>query len=222
MAGRPFYSDAQREAVIKAVLEDGLSARKAVEEARLGRLEVGPFDMPVSTAQGIVRHAKMFRTRENFSDRLAQAADRLLSVAERGVADAEKRNSENDGDHLEARRAAELLLRVQKLVNTMDLSADLKFRESETDEPPATETPDNDAARELIEAVRRSQAEKEQVAQQAPAGHSQPDPELRKRIGQIYANPSAGAESAADRKARERAEMARKLGIARELGIDDE
>jgi hypothetical protein len=65
MGSGPIYSDEQRAAIIEAVLEDGLSARRAVEEARLGGLGIAAFEMPVSTAQGIVRHAKPRATRDD-------------------------------------------------------------------------------------------------------------------------------------------------------------
>jgi hypothetical protein len=83
MGRGPFYSDEQREAIIKAVLEDGLSARQAVEKARLGDLGIAAFEMPVSTAQGIVRHARLRGTRESLSDRLAVGADRPSALPSR-------------------------------------------------------------------------------------------------------------------------------------------
>ena len=213
MGRGPLYSDEQREAIISAVLEDGLSARQAVEKASLGGLGLAAFEMPVSTAQGIVRQAKHRGTRDRLSDRLAQGADRLLSVAEREIADVENLKAESDGDHLKARRAADLLVRVQKLVNAMDLGAEPNPPDSETDEASATQMTDDDSVRKLLEVVRRRQAEKEQVAPQTQAGHSEPDAEPRRKADEIRADPDVNRESAAEQRARERAELARELGI---------
>jgi hypothetical protein len=52
------YSDEQRDAIVAAVLDRGLSAREATVKAAVGELEAPPFDMPVSTAQAIVTDAK--------------------------------------------------------------------------------------------------------------------------------------------------------------------
>jgi hypothetical protein len=95
--------------------------------------------------------------------------------------------------------------------------------ESETDEPAATQTTDDDSARQIWEAFRRHKADKDQVAQQTHAMHSEPDQELRKPADEIRkpadeirTDPYASGESGAERRARERAELTRDLGIDHE------
>jgi hypothetical protein len=62
------YSDEQREALARAVLEDGLTAREAVEKAAAGELDTPAFEIPLSTAQGIVTQAKRQGTLTGFRD----------------------------------------------------------------------------------------------------------------------------------------------------------
>ena len=80
------YSDEQRQAIIDAQLEDGLSARKAVELAETGHLGLPAFYMPPSTASGLAvrarrRHARTAITEDHdLADRVDQACARLIEV----------------------------------------------------------------------------------------------------------------------------------------------
>ncbi len=57
--GSPRYTDEQRAAVSRAIVQGGMTAEQAVAAAAKGELGIDPFDMPASTARGIAGRARM-------------------------------------------------------------------------------------------------------------------------------------------------------------------
>ena len=80
------YTNEQRQAIIDAQLENGLSARKAVELAETGQLGLPAFYLPPSTAGGLAararrRHARTAVTEDDdLAARVDQACARLIEV----------------------------------------------------------------------------------------------------------------------------------------------
>lgn len=74
------YSDQQKDAIVAAVLDQGLSAREATQRAAVGELEPPPFDMPVSTAQTIVTDAKRRGRVADRDERIHKLVDDVLTV----------------------------------------------------------------------------------------------------------------------------------------------
>lgn len=58
MSSATKYTDNQRDAIAAAVLDNGLTARAAVEAAQRGELRVEPFTIPESTARAIAEKAR--------------------------------------------------------------------------------------------------------------------------------------------------------------------
>ena len=114
------YSDEQREALARAVLEDGLTAREAVEKAAAGELDTPAFDIPLSTAQGIVTQAKRQGTLTGLRDRLERSATRLVAIVESEAEEAEKEKQKGHFNHVRVKRAALTAQQVQKLVASME------------------------------------------------------------------------------------------------------
>jgi hypothetical protein len=119
------YSSDQRDAVIQAVLDDDLSAREAVEKARVGHLGVAAFDMPVSTAQQIVHQAKLRGRVDGLSDRSIHAVEKLLAYVERRMAKVEQLEKEGNADDVLAKRAAAMMREVEKLIAALELRAEV-------------------------------------------------------------------------------------------------
>lgn len=113
--------------MVRGVLEDGLSAREAVEKVRLGDLEAPAFDMPVSTAQPIIRQAKLRGRVDGLSDRMVDAAEKIIAYAERQVAKVEQLEKEGEPDDVVARRAAATLREGEKLLAAIDLRPAVLF-----------------------------------------------------------------------------------------------
>jgi len=86
------YSDAQRQAIVRLIVDEGYQAREAVELAAEGIGGLEPFDMPPSTAGGLAaneRHRRnrravieRERTEPGYADRLAH---KVIDIVEREV-----------------------------------------------------------------------------------------------------------------------------------------
>ena len=94
MSGQLRYSDDQRDAIVSAVLDDGLSARESAEKASAGELGVPAFHIPVSTAQAIVTDAKNRGRVADNTDRLHQLVHAMLDIAQAGTTKLEQRQRE--------------------------------------------------------------------------------------------------------------------------------
>lgn len=105
------YTDAQRQAVARAVLHDGLSVTAAVARAASpdGLHGLEPFGMARSTARNLAWRAKRSRAREatlvEAADPCAQIAERLLALATRMIRHVER----NDPTPRQSQRAAETM-----------------------------------------------------------------------------------------------------------------
>ena len=120
------YDDQHREAIARAALEDGLSAREAVEKAAAGELYgLEPFEPAVSTAQDWIAAAKREGHSSGYRDRLDSIVQRALEVIE---AEMEKINPNGRLELPRAKRAIQLAQHVARLVPLIDA------------EPPATPT----------------------------------------------------------------------------------
>jgi hypothetical protein len=84
------WTDPQREAVINAILERGMTARAAVTAGAAGELGLPPFSMPLGTAHHIAGKAKQDRNpeqihatkAENYRRRLEEIFDQAISRLE--------------------------------------------------------------------------------------------------------------------------------------------
>jgi hypothetical protein len=77
------YTDTQREAVIAARLDDGLTAKQVVEAAACGELADGPFHIPVGTVYRVGREGAREREAQRFLELARrdpnQAKDELVA-----------------------------------------------------------------------------------------------------------------------------------------------
>lgn len=91
----PKYTDRQREAVIAAIVDRGMSAPKACKRAAEGTLEddLEPFDFPPNTARDYARRernkraGRAARAKEQgtIEDRLEAFGDRAMAMLEHGL-----------------------------------------------------------------------------------------------------------------------------------------
>ncbi len=116
----PTYAPEEREAIIHAVLDEGLSARQAVERAAAGELGIPAFEMPVSTAQDIVGDAKRNVTVGEYRDRLEALAARGLAVVE-GEMDAVERTHADGRGRADQARLKRAVQGAQHLARLIDL-----------------------------------------------------------------------------------------------------
>jgi hypothetical protein len=77
----PQYTDAQRAAVARAVVEQGMTAAQAVEAAAAGALGIEPFEMPAATARGLVSEHRMENGEGSRQLEDQGAAERILDRA---------------------------------------------------------------------------------------------------------------------------------------------
>jgi hypothetical protein len=131
------YSDDQREAIVTAVLDQGLSAREATVKAAAGELDPPAFDMPLSTAQAIVTDATRRRRVADNRDRLHKLVDDGLTAVEARMdklLERAKTGQLNSQDATLARRLIQMAGQAAYLNNTL-------AREAPEPEP----TPDTSA-----------------------------------------------------------------------------
>lgn len=78
------YTDAQREAVVRAAVDEGFSGPKIVQAAAEGRLTDGPFVIPLSTVYWLARRERVKRHRDAYRDQMSdKSPGELLDLAVR-------------------------------------------------------------------------------------------------------------------------------------------
>jgi hypothetical protein len=127
----PQYTDAQRAAVVRAVVEGGLTATQAVEAAAAGALGIEPFEMPAATARGLVSEHRMEHGQGSRALQDQGAVERILASAYSILETRIDALSEDPAgvDLVELQRIARATREVQKLAFALD-SADVA-RETE-------------------------------------------------------------------------------------------
>jgi hypothetical protein len=100
----PKYSSEQKQAIVHAIVDQGMTARRATELAAQGALEKGlaPFKMPISTAHSFTRRAKhswqAMSDRGDFHRAILHTAETQLSLLKWQVELIQKRQEESDGE----------------------------------------------------------------------------------------------------------------------------
>lgn len=115
------YSEDQRRAIVRAILDDGLSARQAIAAGERGDLGIPPFVMLVRSAQYYARREKDRRRDEAWRDaNVAEGAQaivelkrRLLAVADRQTRELVKKGTRCPPD--QAIRVARLVQEIAKI-----------------------------------------------------------------------------------------------------------
>ena len=79
----PHYTDDQRTAVVRAVVEKGMTATQAVEAAAAGELGIDPFEMPAVTARGLVSEHRLEHGQDALRLEDEGASERILDRAYR-------------------------------------------------------------------------------------------------------------------------------------------
>jgi hypothetical protein len=183
------YSDDQRQAIARAVLDDGLTAREAVERAAAGELGIPPFDVPLSTAQGFVTETRRDRPPDRGDaekGRLRELADRAIAVIETEMAKVEAGSQRGS---LELPRIKRTLQAAQHLARLEQILAAPKA-------PPVPTSHQADAsARKLREAMLRDLTS-EQTAPAHTATRDRPGEEARRKRNELLAELQAVAEEA--------------------------
>jgi hypothetical protein len=113
----PQYTDAQRAAVVRAVVEQGMTAAQAVEAAAAGALGIEPFKMPAATARGLASEHRMEHGQGSRALQDQGAAERILDRAYSILEARIDALSENPAgvDLVELQRIARATREVQKL-----------------------------------------------------------------------------------------------------------
>ena len=178
MGGHPTYSGEQRDAIVAAVLDDGLTAREASVKAAAGELDTAPFDLPLSTAQAIVTDAKNRGRVADNTDRLHRLVHAMLDIALAGAAKLEqkaKRGTLTAQDATFGRRLTQLAGQAAQLNSTL------------AQEPAPPPEPSSKSAQELRERMERDLAAmnaRNQAADSDPEPATIPSPRerLRKKL----------------------------------------
>jgi len=88
------WTDVQREAVISAVLEEGMTVREAVTAGASGQLGLAPFTMPKGTGYHVVAQAKRERNPEEmFTAEVDKYRRRAAKLVDRGLQQLEEQDS---------------------------------------------------------------------------------------------------------------------------------
>jgi hypothetical protein len=129
----PQYTDAQRAAVVRAVVEQGMTATQAVEAAAAGALGVEPFEMPAATARGLVSEHRMEHGQDP-PQLENSAAERILERAYSILEARINSLSENPAgvDLVELQRIARATREVQKLALALDAGDGAREGEDES------------------------------------------------------------------------------------------
>ena len=99
----PTYSDVQREAIARAINDDGLTAAEVAHLATAGELaELPPFELPHSTAHDIAAKERTAtappRHEGDERERLTKLVDDGLTMLEGQVAEIKQRQEKANGD----------------------------------------------------------------------------------------------------------------------------
>lgn len=160
------YSDDQRQAIAQAVLDQGVTAREAVERARAGELGVAKFEVPVSTAQRFVTQAKDARPGAGGqTGRLRTVADRAMTVIEAELEKAEARSKRGSLDLPRIKRALQAAQHLARLEQILAAPTP----------PPGPSDRQTSASARLLERMQ------EDLAAQRPPSTEGPEQEARQR-----------------------------------------
>ena len=187
MSGQLRYSDDQRDAIVSAVLDDGLSARESAEKASAGELGVPAFDIPVSTAQAIVTDAKNRGRVADNTDRLHRLVHAMLDIAQAGATKLEqkaKRGTLTAQDATFGRRLTQLAGHAAQLNHVL------------AQDPPPARPPSPKSAQDLRERMERDLAARnarDQAADSEPQPAPRPSPreQLVKELQEVATAPAA-------------------------------
>jgi hypothetical protein len=157
----PQYTEVQRSAVVRAVVDEGMTATQAVDAAAAGALGIEPFEMPAATSRGLVSEHRMENGEgsRQLEDQSAaeRIRDRALSILEARV------------DALSKNPAAVDLVELQRIARATREVQKLAFAVSPSDGPGQLdeERPNSDDFTELlrreVEAERGQEAEPQRV-----------------------------------------------------------
>lgn len=148
------YTDEQRAAIRRAIVENGLNASQAVEHAAAGTLKRGlaPFAMPLSTARNLAQRERRKRSRAtlltNGATLTLDATAADLAVMLATIRAKAKRSGATAENVEQIARAARAVAALQRDLNAMRPTNPPSPTDSEPDEPTTSRTLAEQIARE--------------------------------------------------------------------------
>jgi hypothetical protein len=130
----PLYNKEQRQAIVRAIVDEGCSAAEGVRRAAEGSLGTAPFDMPLSTARGLATRERTRQTKQQLRalEReepgiAARIRDQALYILKQELTEIEERQHEGEEiDLVRVRRIARSAREIQRLSAAVEATASLR------------------------------------------------------------------------------------------------